>query len=34
MKTIAYVYAVLLKVSEKSMTPEQALELIRTYFQL
>ena len=28
MKTIVYIYTVILKVFEKSITPEQALELI------
>ena len=29
--TMAYVYAILLKVADRSMSAEQALELIRTF---
>ena len=30
-RTMAYIYAVLLKVSERTMTAEEALELIKTF---
>lgn len=33
-KTMAYIYAVLLKVSDRSMSAEQALELIRGFITL
>lgn len=32
--TIAYVYAILLKVADRSMSAEQALELIRSFITL
>ena len=33
-KTMAYVYAILLKVADRSMSAEQALELIRPFITL
>lgn len=34
MKTLAYIYAILLKVADKSITAEKALELLRGIFSL
>lgn len=34
MKTFAYIYTILRSVSEKSITPEQAIEMIRQYLSL
>ena len=34
MKTLARVYAILLKVADKSITAEKALELLRDIFSL
>jgi len=34
MKTIAYIYTILRNVAEKSITPEQALDLIKQYISL
>ena len=31
MKTIAYIYTILRSVADKSITPEQALNMIRQY---
>lgn len=34
MKAIAYIYTILRSVSEKSITPEQAIEMIREFLSL
>ena len=34
MKAIAYIYTILPSVSEKSITPEQAIEMIREFLSL
>lgn len=34
MKTLAYIYAILLKVADKSITAKKALELIRDILSL
>lgn len=34
MKSVAYIYTVILKVFDRSITPEQALEIIREFLKL